>query len=159
MQFSAVCDNGRTAATMSPNNGSEIGQKQSANSVQQDKYSRSLCRKQRKYSVFSSQFCGETLKPEKYEVYAVRDPFWAQESSSSRARKLERFSFDVACLQCGHLHSHQQVPFAGVALCIASHILCGLGLTLHFTFAVENRKVWRRHALSALKNVLMLFEV
>ncbi len=29
-----------------------------------------------------------------------------------RARKFERFSFDVACLQCGHSHSHQQVPFA-----------------------------------------------
>ena len=31
---------------------------------------------------------------------------------TGRARKLERFSFDLACVQCGHSHSHQQVPFA-----------------------------------------------
>ncbi len=49
------------------------------------------------------------------------------------ARKLERFSFDVACMQCGHPHSHQQVPFACVALCIASHVLCGLGPRLWTT--------------------------
>ncbi len=30
-------------------------------------------------------------------------------------RKLDRFSFDVACVQCGYSHSHQQVPFACVA--------------------------------------------
>ena len=29
--------------------------------------------------------------------------------------KFERFSFDVACMQCGHPHSHQQVPFACIA--------------------------------------------
>ncbi len=28
------------------------------------------------------------------------------------ARKFERKSFDVACVQCGHSHSHQQVPFS-----------------------------------------------
>ena len=44
-----------------------------------------------------------------------------------RARKFEHFSFDVACLQCGHSHSHQQVPFACVALHVPSCILCGLG--------------------------------
>ena len=38
------------------------------------------------------------------------------------------FSFDVACMQCGHPHSHQQVPFACVAMRIASRVLCGLGL-------------------------------
>ena len=44
-------------------------------------------------------------------------------------RALEHFSFDVACLQCGCLHSHQQVPFACVALrVVASRVLCGLGL-------------------------------
>ncbi len=32
------------------------------------------------------------------------------------AHKLERFSFDVACVHCGHPHSHQQVPFARVTL-------------------------------------------
>ena len=39
-----------------------------------------------------------------------------------RARKFECFSFDVACVQCGH-HSHQQVLLA----CVASRVLCGLG--------------------------------
>ncbi len=42
--------------------------------------------------------------------------------------KLEHFSFNVACIQCGHPHSHQQVPFVCVALHVASCILCGLGL-------------------------------
>ncbi len=46
-------------------------------------------------------------------------------------RKLECFSFDVACEQCGYPHSHQQVPFACIALCIASCILCGLGLNVN----------------------------
>ncbi len=44
------------------------------------------------------------------------------------ACKLEYFSFDVACVQCGHPHSHRQVPFACIALRVASHVLCGLGL-------------------------------
>ena len=43
------------------------------------------------------------------------------------ARKFEYFSFDVACVQCEHPHSHQQVPFAGVALRVVSRVLCGLG--------------------------------
>ncbi len=30
---------------------------------------------------------------------------------TGRARKLERFSFDVACEQCEHSHWQQQVPF------------------------------------------------
>ncbi len=34
--------------------------------------------------------------------------------------KFEHFSFDVACVQCGHPHSHQQVPFACIALHVAS---------------------------------------
>ncbi len=38
---------------------------------------------------------------------------------TARVHKLERFSFDVACLQCGHPYSHQQVPFACIALCVA----------------------------------------
>ena len=38
--------------------------------------------------------------------------------------KLERFSFDVACMQCGHPHSHQQVPFACVMLHVAFHVSC-----------------------------------
>ena len=29
-----------------------------------------------------------------------------------RARKFECFFFNVVCIQCGHPHSHQQVPFA-----------------------------------------------
>ena len=29
--------------------------------------------------------------------------------------KFQRKSFDVACVQCGHSHSHEQVPFAYVA--------------------------------------------
>ncbi len=33
-----------------------------------------------------------------------------------RTCKFECFSFDVACVQCGHPHSHQQFPFACVAL-------------------------------------------
>ncbi len=32
----------------------------------------------------------------------------------THARKFERKSFDVACVQCGYSHSHQQVPFACV---------------------------------------------
>ncbi len=47
------------------------------------------------------------------------------------ACKFERFSFDVACVQCGHPHSHRQIPFACVALRITSHVLCGLGLNLN----------------------------
>ncbi len=49
---------------------------------------------------------------------------------TKHARKLECFSFDVACVQCGHPHSHQQVPFACIALRVASCILCGLGLSV-----------------------------
>ena len=44
--------------------------------------------------------------------------------------KFKCFSFDVACVQCGHPHSHQQVPFPCIALRIASRILCGLGLKI-----------------------------
>ena len=54
------------------------------------------------------------------------------------------FSFDVACLQCGHPHSHQQVPFAFVALRIASRVLCGLGPTFYerrFSFWEIRREV------------------
>ena len=36
-----------------------------------------------------------------------------------RAQIGMRFSFDVACVQCGHPHLHQQVPFARVALRVA----------------------------------------
>ena len=42
-----------------------------------------------------------------------------------RVHKFQHFSFDVACVQCGHPHSHQQVPFA---LRVASRVLCGYGL-------------------------------
>ncbi len=38
--------------------------------------------------------------------------------------KLEHFSFDVACLQCGHPHLHQQVPFACVASCVDWAVKC-----------------------------------
>ena len=44
-------------------------------------------------------------------------------------RKLECFSFDVASMQCEHSHWWQQIPFACVALWVASHVLCELGLT------------------------------
>ncbi len=54
------------------------------------------------------------------------------------------FSFDVACMQCGHPNSHQQVPFACMALCVASRVLCGLGLTalkhlLHCLYTFESK--------------------
>ena len=45
-----------------------------------------------------------------------------------RVSKFKRFSFDVACVQCGHAHSYQQVQFACLALHVASCLLCGLGL-------------------------------
>ena len=48
--------------------------------------------------------------------------------ATRRACKLERFSFDVACVQCEHSHWWQQVPFTCIALCITSHALCELGL-------------------------------
>ncbi len=37
------------------------------------------------------------------------NPHW------TRARKFQRKSFDVGCVQCGHSHSYQRVPFACVA--------------------------------------------
>ncbi len=55
-----------------------------------------------------------------------------------RTHKLEHFSFDVACVQCGHPHSHQQAPFACVALHVASRILCGLGLKVNKTDEVPH---------------------
>ena len=39
------------------------------------------------------------------------------------AHKFERFSFDVTCMQCGHSHSHQQVPFACVPL-VSHPVFC-----------------------------------
>ncbi len=52
---------------------------------------------------------------------------------TGRVRKFKCFSFDVACVQCGHPYSHQQVPFACVALRVASRVLCGLGPGLRLT--------------------------
>ena len=46
------------------------------------------------------------------------------------ACKLEWFSFDVACVQCEH-SLWQQVPFAYIALRVASCVLCDLGLYTH----------------------------
>ncbi len=54
------------------------------------------------------------------------------QSTLDARHKFQCKSFDVACVQCGHPHSHQQVPFAGVALHVASRVLCGLGLTTVF---------------------------
>ncbi len=67
-----------------------------------------------------------------------------------RARKLEHFSFDIACVQCGHPHSHQQVPFACVALCVASRVLCGLGLTVAYQSMLTHTH--NRLATCTLKN-------
>ena len=39
---------------------------------------------------------------------------------TGHACKLEPFPFDVSCMQCGYPYSHQQVPFACIALRIAS---------------------------------------
>ncbi len=50
-------------------------------------------------------------------------------------RKLECFSFDVACMQCGHPHLHEQVPFARIPLRVASRVLCVLGLTSRCTIS------------------------
>ncbi len=41
-------------------------------------------------------------------------PFTCQHVGT-RTRKFQRKSFDVACVQCGHSHSAEQVPFACVA--------------------------------------------
>ena len=37
-----------------------------------------------------------------------------QDAERNAPRKFKHFPFDVACVQCGHPHSHQQVPFACV---------------------------------------------
>ena len=42
----------------------------------------------------------------------------------ARARKLKRKSFDVAWVRCEHPHSHQQVPFTRITVCVQ----CGFGL-------------------------------
>ncbi len=55
----------------------------------------------------------------------------AQSCGTRRLCKFECFSFDVAYMQCGHPHSHQQVPFACIALRIASRVLWGLGLKVY----------------------------
>ncbi len=68
--------------------------------------------------VFREFACGVFLGP---HPHRTRD-------GTRSTRKLECFSFYVACMQCGHPHSHQQVLFACIALCVASCILCGLGL-------------------------------
>ncbi len=52
------------------------------------------------------------------------------QSTQDAGRNFQCKSFDVACVQYGHPHSHQQVPFACVALRIESCILCGLGLNI-----------------------------
>ena len=63
-----------------------------------------------------------TLAQKSFTFYlqCVRpDPHW------TRARKFECKSFDVACVQCGHPHSHQQVPFACVARARARPVWIG----------------------------------
>ncbi len=49
-----------------------------------------------------------------------------------RARKFQCFSFDVACVQCGHPHSHQQVLFACVMLRVASRVDWASGCSVPF---------------------------
>ena len=63
--------------------------------------------------------------------------------ATRRAHKLECFSFDVAWVQCGHPHSHQQAPFACVVLRVASRVLCGLGPRScgRFWVRLKNHKV------------------
>ena len=56
----------------------------------------------------------ERKKQKKTRQQLRPNPHWTQ-----------RKSFDVACVQYGHPHSHQQVPFA----CVVFRILCGWGLT------------------------------
>ena len=60
----------------------------------------------------------------------VRCDHKAQSTQDAMRAQIKRFSFDIACVQCGHPHSLQQVPFACVALRVASCVLCGLGLKL-----------------------------
>ncbi len=56
---------------------------------------------------------GERRNISKLKEKEVRpNPHW------TRAHK----SFDVACVQCGHPHSHQQIPFACGALHVASRV-------------------------------------
>ena len=55
------------------------------------------------------------------------------------ALKFEHFSFDVACMQCGHPYSYQQVPFVCFALRVTSRVLCGLGRR-GFYHAEESKK-------------------
>ena len=69
----------------------------------------------------SSCFCRGAQK----EQLSALSPIHTRRGTQC-ARKLECFSFDVACVQCRHPHSHQQVPFACIAL--RPGLLCGLGL-------------------------------
>ncbi len=51
------------------------------------------------------------------------------------------FSFDVACVQCGHPHSQQQVPFARVALRVAHPASC-VDWTWYFRCRPLKRTSW-----------------
>ncbi len=75
---------------------------------------------QRQKSTVSVKSRGNCLQRQVYEKHDseflklstmgnIRTPHW------TRAPKFERKSFDVACMQCGYSHSHQQVPFTCVA--------------------------------------------
>ena len=88
--------------------------------------------------------------------------------ATRRARKLERFSFDVACMQCEHFHWRQQVPFA---LSVASGVLCELGLTFRnhrfyretvsrfhdshcFIFCGQNKRTEIRHVCNLVQSFI-----
>ena len=73
------------------------------------------------------------------------------------AAQIRSFSFDVACVQCGHPHSHQQAPFACIVHRVPPPVWIGpfmhnvktllicrptalQGLHESQTFAIQNQK-------------------
>ena len=63
------------------------------------------------------------------------------------SRKFEHFSFDVACMQCGHPHSYQQIPFACVAMRVTSRVLCGWGVALRKLACTDDAKTHQKGIL------------
>ena len=73
---------------------------------------------------------GRSVRVTMTSCIAVKQNFYLLRPNSHRTRHAtQRFSFDVACMQCEHSHWRWQVPFACVALLVASRVLCELGLS------------------------------